>query len=97
MKHFDRILNDKELIEYWETQTARADDPQTSETEAKRIVDDLIDLMRANPHYKRVLVDAYAREFPNGPPPGTPGITKKDRQRIAEYLGRARDGGTNCS
>jgi hypothetical protein len=80
--------NDQEIVAHWERLCAAAEEPGISDAEYERRCDAGLKFMRTTPHHTRVICDAYAREFPDGPPPGTPGMTDWQRQRIVDLAVR---------
>ena len=78
------MFTDKEIIALWESKCKEADD--ASDETAYRIIDEMQELLGSNPHYLQVICDEYARQFPEGPPPGTPGVSEQMRQRLVDKV-----------
>jgi hypothetical protein len=74
-------MTDQEIIEIWE----RCAPPPTTRRSQEHVrwsAAAAEAFVTSTPRPLRVIRDAYVREFPNGPPPGTPG---ERRQAMARW------------
>jgi hypothetical protein len=76
----------QQIIARWEALCAAADDPEISDVEWERRNEVAYAFMTSTPRHSRLIREEYARQFPDGPPPGTPGMTDEQRRRIAGYI-----------
>jgi len=75
-------MNDQQIIARWEELCAAGDEPSISDTEWQRRNAAVYAFMTTSPRHTRVITEEYARQFPDGPPPGTPGMTDERRREI---------------
>lgn len=81
-------LSDQEILARWEALCAAVDEPGISDAEWERRNEAVYDFSITTPRHTRLIREAYAREFPDGPPPETPGMTDQKRQRIIDHIVR---------
>ncbi len=83
-----KSMTEKQIIAEWDRLATLADDPNISDAEHESRTAAARAHATASPRHVAAIKAAYAREFPDGPPPSTPGMTDYQRQRIVEHIVR---------